>query len=354
MIKTISIKSLKSIKTARIELGKLTIFTGLNNSGKSSAIQALRMLYEAAENKTPYLDGFGSFNDIKSSLTIPKENVKVEINHTQKIKSKLEINSLGAKIKISRDFPKMQYISADRFGPRVSLPQIRDDNSELIVGAFGQFSAHYAHIFENSIVPDKLRHSGSSSNTLKHQLISWMGEISPGVKLDFNVDKRYDTSSLTVDGNRSTNSGFGISYALPIILCLLTMNSSIGKDDSNKVLLQWFEAAKKNGKILLIENPEAHLHPRGQTSMGRLIALAASTGLQIIVETHSDHLLDGIRLEVKRNSTLNGKDVHIKFFAKDDKNGTTIDEISVMNNGKLDRWPQGFFDQFSINLYELS
>lgn len=44
---------------------------------------------------------------------------------------------------------------------------------------------------------------------------------------------------------------------------------------------------------MIIENPEAHIHPRGQAEMGRLIALAAAAGMQLFVETHSDHIVNG-------------------------------------------------------------
>jgi predicted ATPase len=58
--------------------------------------------------------------------------------------------------------------------------------------------------------------------------------------------------------------------------------------------------AASPGSLLLLENPEAHLHPRGQTAMAELIARTAAAGAQVIVETHSDHVLNGVRLAVKR------------------------------------------------------
>lgn len=55
----------------------------------------------------------------------------------------------------------------------------------------------------------------------------------------------------------------------------------------------------KRNTLVILENPEAHLHPRGQTEMGKLIASVAHSGCQVIVETHSDHLFDGIRIYAK-------------------------------------------------------
>lgn len=84
------------------------------------------------------------------------------------------------------------------------------------------------------------------------------------------------TNQYTFGGEsyRAVNVGFGLSYVLPIVLALLVT---------------------KPGGLVIIENPEAHLHPRG-SYLGRLIALAAEAGVQVVVETHSDHIINGIRL----------------------------------------------------------
>jgi len=83
-------------------------------------------------------------------------------------------------------------------------------------------------------------------------------------------------------------SGFGLSYTLPVITALL-----VGTLIPNS--------------LVIIENPEAHLHPRGQTEIARLIALCAQVGTQIIIETHSDHLFDGIRIAAKNKPGFCGK-----------------------------------------------
>src|SRR5438046_1441121 len=77
---------------------------------------------------------------------------------------------------------------------------------------------------------------------------------------------------------RPTNVGFGITYALPIVVSILSA---------------------RPGSLVIIENPEAHLHPRGQVRMGELLSLASTAGIQVLIETHSDHVLNGIRLAVR-------------------------------------------------------
>jgi predicted ATPase len=354
MIDEIGIASFKSVRALHVGLGRLTVLTGLNNSGKSTVIQAVRMCCAAAKGSSPYIDGFGGYSDLKSHLTHAHEAIDLKLIRAGETILDLSLTSKGHICKRVEEGPLVQYISADRYGPRVSLPLINEDFNSLTVGALGQYSAHYARIFEDTVVDVALRHPGTNSNIFKHQLMRWMGEISPGVKLEFDVSKRYDTSSLEVDGNRPTNSGFGISYTLPIVLCLLSMTGSLGNDEPDPRLKPWFDSIERNGGMLLLENPEAHLHPRGQTSIGRLIAMAAATGLQILVETHSDHLLDGIRLGVKEAEIPEPEKVRIKYFSKNEAEGTEIEEIAVRADGKLDRWPQGFFDQYSLNLRALA
>jgi predicted ATPase len=113
--------------------------------------------------------------------------------------------------------------------------------------------------------------------------------------------------------------------------------------------------ASPPGTLILIENPEAHLHPRGQSKMGELIALAASCGIQIILETHSDHVLNGIRKAVKYKK-LDAEKVQINYFERYLQKGQPITEIitpRIYPDGGIDKWPDGFFDQAEKDLMEL-
>lgn len=354
MIKHAKIVGFKSFKERDVSLGKLTVLTGLNNSGKSSLMQAIRMGVAGRNTGAPYIEGLGGYSELKSHLSDSGAPIVIELSQDEHTDTTLELTEKGFTYKGNDSVPFTQFISADRYGPRVQLPILREDVSALTVGTFGEYSAYYASSFENSIVAQPLRHASSASNTLKNQLIWWMGEISPGVKLDFDVVRKYDSSHLAVDGLRPTNSGFGISYVLPIILCLLTMSGSMGEDDSNWRIKEWFDLLSKHNGLLLIENPEAHLHPKGQTCIGHLIALAAAAGVQVIIETHSDHVLDGIRLAVKHESSVSASDIKIKYFRKSAIEESEITDVTVMEDGKLSEWPEGFFDQMSINLRAFS
>ncbi|WP_338044553.1 AAA family ATPase [Nostoc edaphicum] len=113
--------------------------------------------------------------------------------------------------------------------------------------------------------------------------------------------------------------------------------------------------ASEPDTLILVENPEAHLHPRGQTKMGELLALAASCGVQVVIETHSDHVLNGIRLAV-HSGKLEPEDVQLHYFQRQEKQGQIFTEVvspRIDRNGRIDRWPDGFFDEWEKNLITL-
>ena len=104
--------------------------------------------------------------------------------------------------------------------------------------------------------------------------------------------------------------------------------------------------------IVIIENPEAHIHPKGQTEIARLIALCVQAGSQVIIETHSDHLFDGIRIAAKNIEGF-ANSVQIHWFELDDNGNTEVYSPILDRNGRLNEWPKGLFDQFEINSSEL-
>jgi predicted ATPase len=102
---------------------------------------------------------------------------------------------------------------------------------------------------------------------------------------------------------------------------------------------------------VLVENPEAHLHPGGQSRLGRFLARAAGSGVQVVIETHSDHILNGVRLAMAEERTVSAEDVLVHFFGREDGQPLPID---LNQRGRLTQWPAGFFDQIETDLGRLS
>ena len=202
----------------------------------------------------------------------------------------------------------------------------------------------YSINFLNERFSDALQHGDArdvdpSRLRIVDVLDSWLQDVTPGAHLEleaiasidaiiagFVFDRSGDVNSRRY---RATNVGFALSHVLPVVLAMLA----------------------PRGTLVLIENPEAHLHPRGQTKLGELAARAASAGVQIFVETHSDHLSDGVRIAV-RDSLIAPTDVLFHYFWREGgKSQVTSPEIG--EDGRLSHWPQGFFDQHDENLSRL-
>ena len=87
--------------------------------------------------------------------------------------------------------------------------------------------------------------------------------------------------------------------------------------------------------------------------MGGLIAKCAADGVQLIVETHSDHVLNGIRMAVKKKD-IEPSNVQICNFKRNPITGDSyIEAPEILENGELTAWPEGFFDEWEKSLEAL-
>src|ERR1039458_3730849 len=125
-------------------------------------------------------------------------------------------------------------------------------------------------------------------------------------------------TSRTDNWRRPSNIGYGLTYAFPLLVAGLCADP---------------------GQVLIVDSPEAHLHPRGQSRMGQFLAQAAAPGPQVIVETHSDHVLNGILIAV-RDGVIAPDDVAIHFFNSPTLNAGVPQVVtgSVDRNGNLSHW----------------
>jgi hypothetical protein len=207
----------------------------------------------------------------------------------------------------------------------------------MYVGARGELAAGLLYWREDEPVPEPLRVPGAPP-TLFHQVRARMDEFFPGCDLRVAPIDGASAVSLRLRSDarsefqRPQNVGFGLTQLFPILVAVL---------------------AARPGDVLIVENPEVHLHPQAQQNIGTLLARAAASGVQAIVETHSDHVLNGVRLAVKRKLVATG-DVAIHFFSPRRTDGTFAPlSPRIDDDGRLDVWPEGFFDQFDLALAEL-
>lgn len=339
MINEITLFGFKSFLNRKLKLNQLTVLTGLNSSGKSSIIQALLILEKAMKNENSILlDGHGSVEEIRNTFHNKEIQLSVMNQFNKEFTTTISHNTVEGKAYgiINRekfDFPEIIYISANRFGPKTSVPIYNDSSKRNRIGINGENLFQFIKSFEDKTIDPRLIHPESEGETLEYNIRGWLSVISPNVKFRYEIEKNSDTSYSMFNEHRATNVGFGLSYSLSVIASLL-----IGTLIPNS--------------LVIIENPEAHLHPKGQSEIAKLISLCSIVGTQVIIETHSDHLFDGIRISAKENKDF-AKNVQIHWFELDDKQNTEVHSPILDDDGRLDEWPKGLFDQFEINASKL-
>jgi predicted ATPase len=332
MINRLDLSGFKSFVADDIDFGGLTLLTGINSSGKSSVVQAILLLEKCASGAPVSLKGHGSLDEMRNPFSKSGVTLAATLDHGNKVgftydKGKYEYLDFSSGL----DFPKVIYIGADRYGPETSMPIFHDS---VDLGSRGENLFKCIEYYENELLKSILRHEKSEGETFLFNLKAWLGVISPNVKFDYKIQRQSDSSYGLYNEYRAKNVGFGLSYTLPVIAALL-----MGTITRNS--------------LVIIENPEAHLHPRGQTEMARLICKCVEAGAQVIIETHSDHLLNGVRIYTKRSTTDFYKQVSIHWFQLDNNKNTDIESTTIAPDGRLYDWPVGLADQFEINASQL-
>ena len=364
----LKIEHFKCFDNVDIELNSLTVMAGSNGYGKSTTIQALLYLRQTIEHCGELIDGKYVINKT-NEFNVPLngqyclalgDSTMVLNNHYNGNTLKLGLYDQGQEFSINYNADNREsqiwltpvkifksvspnpaifqqefyYINAERLGPRInqSLQFWKFPNT----GFQGEFTAQLIglesgyHKIENS-----RRFKETGTNFLIDQLNNWLDFVIEGVRIKVESNSKTLSAQILIeneftisDPTISTNLGFGISYVLPIIATGLVA---------------------KQGSFLIVENPEAHLHPSAQSKIGRFLAMVAKAGVNVVVETHSDHIINGIQIAVA-SKEIDNKSVTINFFGKSiNENQPKVKPINIIESGELSDWPKGFFDQTQID-----
>lgn len=366
MISKIKLKNFKVFKEEGFSIAPFTLITGINGMGKSSIIQSLLLLKQSFEIN--YLQSRGEVDldagfvnletaqglcydkadkkEIEILIAENSKEYKWVIDATQSTKSILPVKQVG-----ESDFEKLNlfnkdfiYLDAERWGPRkeYSRKSIRPYNTKL--GIQGELTPIYiadAIAKNETITIPALKHSSQETDSLYENLNAWLSDIL-GLKLKARVsdiDEQRVGLSYNIEGSKGGNFsalqvGFGLTYSLPVILAPLI---------------------SKPGDLIVIENPEAHLHPSAQVKIALLLALAVQNGVQVIIESHSDHILNSLRYSF-RQSILTDETLKIIFIRSLENSKILMnypDYIKILDKGKLSHRPADFFDVWDKMLTKL-
>gem|GEM_PF-72921 len=383
------LKHFKCFKKLSLHLAPLTLLTGFNSAGKSTVMQSLALLYQTAKDDewgnhlllngsavalgtaSDVIDEIYGRNEItigvetedyqcqwqmlsedRTAYTIPvqkitlKDYLSVPQEKSYLIDSQLVLHRLLPKISYE-EFPQiatqwsdfisqLTYLTAERIGPR-EVYSVGNPTQYQTVGIQGEYTPWYLFNHADKEVFTQLQIPNSPPK-LQRQVEAYLDHFFAGS--GFLVESIRNANLVTLGictskkGNhhRPQHVGYGLTHILPILTACL------GAD---------------KGQVILIENPEAHLHPAAQAQMGLFLAKVAASGVQVILETHSDHILNGVRRATKEK-LLTPEQVAIYFFRprpEEDAKTQMAQVLTVLidNEGNLDGWPKGFFDQFEID-----
>lgn len=387
MIRSISLENFKLFrkKTVFGNLTSINILTGVNGRGKSTLLQALLLprqsLIDSMWTHSFLLNGslvkLGNAIDVKnenasrlSDITFgyesDSENVVLHMSAPTDSAQKLELREVlinGASQQDLDELPlkgfipnssdktnsefrglisSLKYISADRIGPELRYNVSKDTDN---VDSLGEYTACVLHTHKDDsidealidhlfcIFPGLTETDTQDITDVKGMVDFWMTQMFGRTKIrtEFIASVNLYSLNYTVNNNKEeskpTNIGYGYSYVLPIFVAGLTA---------------------KRGQILIIENPEAHLHPKAQSILGKFLAwISVYGGVQVFVETHSEHVVNSFRVMMAQK-IVKSKDVNIMFF--DDDFPEYYRHIKVDDVGQIQYWPSRFFDQEEIDL----
>ena len=371
MITSITLDNFKCFEHFYMPLRKLTLIAGVNGAGKSSVIQSLLLLRQSCYDKdTDWKQALvvrGKLVDLEDASQVlyagadvknPFVHIEVENDGTDTIAFVMEGASPGGEAKISyegdldnakRNWSLFRddfvYLYADRIHPKSKYIKEKSRFDSRL----GDRTANHA-VFRladavntnEQIAVKELKHEEAPDLTVARNVNAWINHImgsSMGVtaeETEKDKEAKYVYSVKNKDGEElqlsPLNMPFGNSYVLPIVLAVLTA---------------------PEGSLLLIENPESHLHPTAQIRMGEFLSRAAKAGVQIVVETHSDHLMNGIRIACHQG-LISNNDIEMDLIGVE-KDGVTHSRqnVSLDNDGYVESWIPGFFDEWEQALKSL-
>ena len=373
MITNIGIRNFKAFRdTGDIRLGALNVLAGINGRGKSTLMQSLLLLSQSmreSDNHSPlhlFTNGgwvkLGMFQELINEYSASDESMsfrfvtddskdnEYDLTYSPVVSDPFTGKLCSMLVNGKETFSEpggyntesenqvlvppvfsgytpllrlqnMYYIAADRKGAS-------DEEDILSAGNGLHLDCHGSNVL------NVLFQQGTGFQSKIERCLSG---IFDGATFKITADERavhlYMDSMNSGKLFRPVNVGYGYSY----ILSLLTAGLLAKKDD-----------------IVIIENPEAHLHPSAQAALMRFLCEEVIVkDVQIFIETHSDHIVNASLLTVRKGILMNDR-MNILFFNRSDSSmDIVVSNLEVTSKGRVKNPPRNFCDQYAMDLRAL-
>ncbi|CEI72720.1 AAA family ATPase [Romboutsia hominis] len=352
MINYIKLKNFKCFENEQIKLSKSTLLLGVNSGGKSSLIQSLLLFNSSIFNlqdkdissldliNNKYNLNLYSFDEILNnkydddffeiSIFNGNEETKIEYTPTD------DNNIIDLNIDTNTNMEPLDiiYLGAER---SITSFQRNGNINNIELGRNNEYIGYIIEKGKKRAVKayeDRNHWTFKDTALFDFQVNKWLDYILPSNKVSASSIGIDNYISLTFGEKlnlHQTNIGYGVSFILPIIV-----GGLIAKPES----------------ILIVENPELHLHPSAQSKIAEFLGLISMAGVQVIVETHSEHVVNGFRKSVlNKEHPLQNVDLVINYF--DNDGSCEIKRIELNERAEIKYWPKGFMDQEEKDLFEM-
>jgi predicted ATPase len=354
MLKRIFLENFKSWRTLDIQLAPLTLLFGTNNSGKSSILQALLVLKQTllsddpsqalnlGGNRADFVD-LGSYADLvyghdeQRQLTLAVSFTPTSVQQPLFVGEIAEYRATwqlaDEVVRHESAEPEVRLLLKDLLDRLMYMAPLRA-YPRRIYQLRGTASKRVNRYGENTIdvlLAAERRSEGALSrvaDALKQLGLAEQFQIRP-----LDTEKRFYEPRLIIEGQAVSlaDVGSGVSQVLPVITLLFTA---------------------PKGAIVLLEHPELHLHPSAQAALADiLLAAAEANELQLLVESHSEHLLTRLQRRIAERATAFTTPQNIRaYFCQPSPDGAQIQAVEVNAYGQILNFPPNFFGDLSGDL----
>lgn len=397
MLKQLHVHHFKSLDDETFEMRPLTLISGKNSSGKSSVLQAILLLARNCnpDNVKPmyslvrkYMDPAETANRQvgANSFTIAAmfqdgESLSLTVDATG--------THCGGRTSQLLHEHTLYFLSANRLGPESVALYSREykvgDNGEFLFGTYERVKSQCCDpnltvnlipdiFFRNDVfampfdaalkrLQTLYTESGPEYPIFEDETAPLPGKDCEPDTLFFsqfhtqiNFWLSFITQTwVTLCTRRISSDQVCVNFLQESLHGIDPFNLGTGMSYLVKMLILCFLAVP--GDVVLIENPEVHLHPEAQARLGSFFGFMASRGVQLIIETHCEHLINKIRFQAYTGA-LSSKHaiVYYRNDVREPFKKITIDQDGHFNDvqGRKAAFPSGFFDTSLGELLELA